>query len=286
MEHDILKKQFKLTPYINPKTGEQIQIGSTLYKNLVNKYGEPNKIRSPKTQRLIEVGKNTYNNLIKEGYTDKQLILGELLKNDNINDNKNVQLNKDVWQNILLKSDINQLSKFFSINKMIGEIYNNDEFWKLKLNQDNLYLLTPSIGTSWFDEYKKLYYSKYKADFIVNYINNTKHHIDDYLMISFDTDENLSNLLGNIINDIKKEVNYNEVEAQTITIYFNTYKIEYFLNGLDYNVEISNNMSMHIIRDFLYKLYYYYPDITLELQNNNDLIQIDDNFFNTYIYIK
>lgn len=71
-----LKEQFRLVPYINPKTGEEIVIGSLEYNKLVKKYGEPNKIRSPTSKALIQVGKGAYITLKKEGYSDKELILG------------------------------------------------------------------------------------------------------------------------------------------------------------------------------------------------------------------
>lgn len=71
-----LEEQFKLVPYINPKTGEEIIIGSPEYNKLVKKYGEPYKIKSLKSGVLIQVGKGAYMNLKKDGYTDKQIILG------------------------------------------------------------------------------------------------------------------------------------------------------------------------------------------------------------------
>ena len=82
MESISLKEQFKMLPTINPKTGEEVQIGSKEYYVLVHKYGKPNKIKSPESHKMISVGKIAYNKLIKQGYTDKNLLLNEPLNNN------------------------------------------------------------------------------------------------------------------------------------------------------------------------------------------------------------
>lgn len=61
MEMD-LKEQFKKLPIIDPKTGESIEILSKKYYKLVNKYGEPYKIKSPKSGKMISIGKVTITN--------------------------------------------------------------------------------------------------------------------------------------------------------------------------------------------------------------------------------
>lgn len=68
-----LDEQFRHNPTIDPKTGQEIQIGSPAYKRLVTKYGEPYKVRSPKSDRLISIGKGEYNKLVASGYTFEKL---------------------------------------------------------------------------------------------------------------------------------------------------------------------------------------------------------------------
>jgi hypothetical protein len=74
----LMKTKFINNPSVDPITGETIKIGSKKYKNLIEKYGEPNKIKSPKTNKLIGVNKTEYKKFIKEGYTDKQLLMNEI----------------------------------------------------------------------------------------------------------------------------------------------------------------------------------------------------------------
>lgn len=75
MSQQITKKDlFKSNPTIDPRTGENIEINSIEYNQLVNKYGEPNKIKSPKSNKLISIGKGEYKKLKTEGYTDEQLL--------------------------------------------------------------------------------------------------------------------------------------------------------------------------------------------------------------------
>jgi hypothetical protein len=76
MSKSITKKElFKKHPNIDPYNGEIIEINSKRYNELVNKYGEPNKIKSPKSNKLISVGKGEYKKLKHEfKYTDEQLL--------------------------------------------------------------------------------------------------------------------------------------------------------------------------------------------------------------------
>jgi hypothetical protein len=141
-----LQEQFRLVPYINPKTGAEVVIGSPEYNILVKKYGEPNKIKSPKSNVLIGVGKGAYVQLLKEGYSNKELILG-------INVNKT---NKE-----LIPID------FHLPDDIMVEIYNNariyDKLTLCKLNK-NLNNLHQRI-------------TKSRSDFYIYAIHNNKLYI-------------------------------------------------------------------------------------------------------------
>jgi hypothetical protein len=71
MEKVSKKQQFRNKPYIDPRTGNVIKIGSKEYKALEKIYGEPNKVKSPTSLKLISVNKIAYKKLIKDGYTDQ-----------------------------------------------------------------------------------------------------------------------------------------------------------------------------------------------------------------------
>lgn len=121
---------------------------------MVQKYGEPYKVKSLKSGVLIQVGKGAYMNLKKEGYTDKQIILGTS-KNMVMNPETEKEMvvgsqtynkNNNVTNNIILVDDViieiyNQLSTieklaFCQVNKKYQDICKNDQHvMTLKFNQ-------------------------------------------------------------------------------------------------------------------------------------------------------
>lgn len=113
---DSLSEQFRLVPIINPKTGNDVVVNSKEYHQLVDKYGEPYKVRSPKTQVFITVGKATYNNLITDGYTPKEIIIGVKYK-------KRARMLRDVNKKIIKKDDVVVEKK---ITKKVIDIVHQD----------------------------------------------------------------------------------------------------------------------------------------------------------------
>jgi hypothetical protein len=73
------KQRFLTNPIVDPVDGKTIVVNKGRYKELANKYGEPNKIKSLKSQKLIGVGKGEWKKLMKEGYTPEQLIHGNIV---------------------------------------------------------------------------------------------------------------------------------------------------------------------------------------------------------------
>jgi alpha-tubulin suppressor-like RCC1 family protein len=109
------KQLFHKYPTRDPKNGKEIEIGSTRYNRLVEKYGSP-KIKSPKSHYKITVGKKAYYTLIENGYTQAELLGYEtnvIPKNDIKNDIKNN-----------IKNDVNFVSLPADI---INEIINTME---------------------------------------------------------------------------------------------------------------------------------------------------------------
>lgn len=175
------QEKFHRYPYKNPKTKKKIEINGDEYKKFVKKYGEPPKIKSPVTGAKIGIGKGEYNKLIKQGYTDKELISGAKsqsstgkIKTPSIKESKitkspskelkitkeskNENLNQDMIREILLRSNIDQLSNLCLTNKNNEHICQSESFWQEKLKYDGL----PSIEfiDHSFDELKETYYTE------------------------------------------------------------------------------------------------------------------------------
>lgn len=142
------KDKFLLYPNQNPKTGEKIEIGSKQYKKYEEKYGTP-KIKSPKTQAKIGVGKGEYKKLIKEGYTEQELLYGNINVN-NINktserlpqtipqiipENQNYTSAKQILSTILLNSDTSKILDEYIVSYMTM----NPHLVTQYLNQNGLY---------------------------------------------------------------------------------------------------------------------------------------------------
>lgn len=179
-----LKKQFRTVPFINPKTGTEVVIGSPEYYKLVKKYGEPYKIKSLKSQKMISVGKGAYINLIKSGYSDKQLILGQydVVTNNNTYNNTNNNNTGDGaynntnnnTNNITLVDDVtleifNHLSTydkltFCQVNKKFLDVCNHDKNVSiLKFNQHQKIIKAISDTTFYSIIDNKLYYFTYNG---------------------------------------------------------------------------------------------------------------------------
>lgn len=124
-----LDEQFRHNPNIDPKTGQEIQIGSPVYQKLVKKYGEPYKIKSPKSNKLISIGKGEYNKLIKDGYTFDMLKHGHQTRSKNTyiktlnNEQFNIELLPEDVQAEIFK-DTALLKKSPYISKTISQSTN------------------------------------------------------------------------------------------------------------------------------------------------------------------
>jgi hypothetical protein len=162
MESGLSKKnQFKQNPSIDPYNHTSIVIGSKRYKELVTKYGEPNKIKSPKSKKLISVGKGEYKKLKLSGYTDNQLIEGTVnlyyINNKNYTENelmkmiqfyethhdipKNIDIPSDMLNEIMLNADIKTIHQYCLTDKNAMKLCQNNQFWKFKFEKNQLPLL-------------------------------------------------------------------------------------------------------------------------------------------------
>jgi hypothetical protein len=124
-------------PNIDPITGSVIKIGGPEYRKLVDKYGEPNKIKSPKSNKLISVNKGEYKKLIKSGYTDNRLLYKiDIINNAN---NKNVHdiINDNIINDVIVIDDDikHEIKKGEEIDYIFQQLINNG-------NMNDLHLLS------------------------------------------------------------------------------------------------------------------------------------------------
>jgi hypothetical protein len=235
------KNQFLSNPTINPDTKENVVVGSNEYKQLEKKYGEPHKIKSPKSHKLISVNKGEYKKLIKEGYTDKQLFNQSTLtplytiKNKTYTEdelihmieffNKHHQVNelpKETWEEILLRTNVNDLEQACLTNKITNKICHNINFWKQLFNQYQIpFWVDPSLVKSisdWVNIINKLLYSKKYAYMLIDLLKYLqKNNVHDFFDIMY-TNSNIGDMDKVLINyqqDLVKMKNeYNQLDNQ------------------------------------------------------------------------
>lgn len=145
MSHASSKKsQFKSNPLIDPVNGKAIKINSKRYNELIDKYGEPNKINSPKSKKLISVGKGEYKKLIKEGYTDNQLIcLEPIVQKTNSNSPQMtikepnlLNTSQDIIFEYMFHMPYPDLLNFCQSNKDYNQLCQNNIIWNKLINRD------------------------------------------------------------------------------------------------------------------------------------------------------
>ena len=143
------REQFIKNPSVNPKTGEKIIIGGKEYRQLTSEFGDI-KVHSPETRREITVGKATYKKLLKQGYTQDYLLS---LKGKPTY--QETYINTDMWFNILLNSNIDDVASSCVTNKTATIVCNNGDFWKQYFEQYNIpYLLSNDPASSaWLKDY-------------------------------------------------------------------------------------------------------------------------------------
>lgn len=145
---------FRTKPSYHPKTNEPIKIGGKEYKQLEEKYGEPNKIKSPKSRTNISVNKGEYKKLIKAGYTDDQLLYGtnniinKVSVKDNI-PNYNFIGVKDVDLKILHLLKSKELYHVCQSNKYIYNLCQDDKMLKKRVKAIFKFIQFPMIGETY-----------------------------------------------------------------------------------------------------------------------------------------
>ncbi len=271
-EKEIIKPnkghQFRTNPNIHPKTNEPIKIGGKEYKQLEEKYGEPDKIISPKSGKKINVNKGEYKKLIKEGYTDVQLLSGNYHiddknnkkddKNnkdnkDNKNTNKSIDMNSDMIYNVMLNADIKTLTNMCQIDKAAHQHCQDKHFWFQKMKQDKLPVIRIDDGNDWIEAYQILLKAKEDAKLmmLVTTIEDDN-GTEEYNMYgegtitiefneSLEDDDLIKVLLPNMIKKIhEKYKNHDLVPNSIQLILFKpriSYHYELYVNKGDFEVE-------------------------------------------------
>lgn len=308
MEPVLSKKNlFLKNPYINPDTNENVVIGSKEYKQLVKKYGEPHKIKSPKSNKLIGVNKGEYKNLIKSGYTDTQLFnlpkqanMTYTIKNINYTENELItmidfynqhhisnELPKELWEEILLQTDIKDLKQACITNKITNSICHNNQFWKTFILKHQLPfewidLSQIKIISDWIQVIEKLYFSIHYAKTLSNLLiylhKNYPGEIFD-LMTYSKTIGHMDKVLikdkQGLINMQKTYDELNEQDDSQYTLHFryedDEYSFNYALNdenGDDvdgFEDDLTKEEFVHILSRWLFFIY----------NKDNDLFDMD-----------
>ena len=139
MEFVSFEEQFKLYPIIDPETKCEIKIISPDFYRLINKYGEPNMVKSLKKDKMIRVGKHAYRKLIIEGYNDKDII-SPIKLHDCARLRfwaNHLFMNFDIMQHIILYLYTNTLRSLLCINNKYAR--QSDYFWTKKYPEINLF---------------------------------------------------------------------------------------------------------------------------------------------------
>lgn len=290
------QEKFYRYPYKNPKTKKKIEINGKEYKKLVNKYGEPPKIKSPVTGSKIGIGKGEYNKLIKQGYTDKELISGAKspsltskvkeskvtklpskvikspIKESNITAIEiKENLNQDMMREILLRSNIEQLSNLCLTNKYNEHICQSESFWQEKLKYDGL----PSIEfiDHPFEEVKETYFTESDIITWFNIYKDLKEAQDEAKLIL-------------LINEIEKTRLNNQTNGMFIVQKISGNKDPYYIpkslqddiiEKLKIKIDDYYKLEFHLL-DNEYKLVYVYapPVHTLPKTNSSTTLTMKE----------
>ena len=197
----------------------------------------------------------------------------------------------DVWFNILLNTDVNDLQKVCYTNKNTINICTNDYFWIQKFNHDG-YPLFSENNTSlqdWINEYNTIR----RADRLANYLIKlvTMEHVNrpfysKTINFRFNTTDELRFLPNHLIHDIKNNDAYINHIADADEIWISLdffdqcenekchFSLDYLLMAND-NIlgQISYELSLDDIQKMIRLIFYFYPDI-----------EPFDNFYQPYLW--
>ena len=265
------RSRFYKNPSVDPKTGEQIDINSKRFKQLVKKYGDV-RIVSPKSGREITVGKATYNKLLKEGYSVNEL-LNINNKELNIKNITTRDLMKDEMYAIMINADYETIKHLCLTNKTGADICNDEFFWKTKLNMDY-----PDIDvvSNWKKEYYKLNKAYKDVEKTIEIFYEEAKDLDDdtevimlmYLDKSVDIESIIPKYKKNIDEmlmdpDNKNYINYVLLIGMNKNNIINLTMLIEDIDG-DQLDSFDETINIKDLMDILFKVLYYYPEINIE----------------------
>jgi hypothetical protein len=159
------------------------------------------------------------------------------------------QFNNDIWYNILLKSEGNELFNLCTMNSTMRSLCQNKNIWidKLKLNNVSTYILEQiPYSSSWLKEYQKIMIANYNTKIVLN-----KNPITFNINL---TREELEHILPYYIIE-----QMNSISKRRVYIFIKGYTLYYFF----YDKVASRykiKLSPYDLEQIIFKTYYYYPN--------------------------
>jgi hypothetical protein len=191
---------------------------------------------------MISVGDKEY----------KPEYLSRLIQEDENKKVSQIFEDRDLLYNIMLNSNYNTIQKTCSSNKIAVTITNCDQFWKDKILKDMPEFKLKSLNYK--IEYKNIYNSLMMAKNMMDVIGMLKNINALYLCIN-----NKSIILD------AYDFYWMDYKNTNCVIYFNI-KNEYELcvEDVNENIVYSINLNKNECVNFFGKLFYHYPEISIE----------------------
>jgi len=170
----------------------------------------------------------------------------------------------------ILKINMNNIKTFgLTCHYYYYQLFNKT-FWfhEFKIKQLTLLGTIPVTLKEWVNQYNNLIDIRQKTNKMLTYMDQKRKETEteEGMLMTFEKNDPVEILLGEQIVTIKKSVYNHLIFFQTIVINLTKNEFTYYLGGIA-QVYVIDNVSYN---DFFYKLFYYYPFITIE--NFNKLV--------------
>lgn len=181
-----------------------------------------------------------------------------------------MELPEDIYELIILHTDIDYIDNMLLINISINKICNNKHVWIQKFEKNNLPIMQPNCK-SWINEYKKVKFAKFYSHHVIDLILEES---DGSLSIDFKSTDDIINLLSQSLKSkIIQDKNYSNVKLydHTQSLLFNVdnngASLSYYVKFIG-NIKIIyiNNNDINIIelQSLFFNLLYYFPHLDIK----------------------
>lgn len=180
----------------------------------------------------------------------------------------------DIYELIILHTDIDYIYNMSLINISINKICNNKHVWIQKFEKNNLPIIQSNCKR-WIDEYKRVNFSKFYSHHVIDLILQESESDGASLTIDFKMTDDIVYLLPqSLISKIILDKNYSNLktygDTQTLFIYIDERDVmlSYYVRFVENNpklIYISNAYYIDIIefKSLLFNLLYHFPHIDI-----------------------